>query len=315
MTIQENVLLSQHTNLRVGGPADYFVDATAEQELLEALAFAKKKEIPYFVLGGGTNVVIGDGGYRGLVVKNKMNEIKMVGMRGTIRSGESKAEQIIFVQADAGVLVNRLVRYTLDESLTGLENFLGQPGTVGGATWINAHNMNQNDFFGDHVSQARILEGDGEIKTVKQQYFKFGYDQSSLQKTGALVLSVIVRLTKSEKEKVWEKGNAAMHYRSDTQPKGSPTAGCTFRNITLSDAMRIGTPNHTRSAGYLIDAVGLKGKQIGGAKISGEHANFMLNIHNAKAADIMGLIRLAKREVKKKFGVSLKEEVVLVGEF
>jgi UDP-N-acetylmuramate dehydrogenase len=150
---------------------------------------------------------------------------------------------------------------------------------------------------------------------VPQHYFKFGYDESVLQYNGATVISVTLKLTKGNKDVIWEKATAAQNHRHNTQPKGYPTAGCTFRNISQADAFRIGTPNHTKSAGYLVDSCGLKGTQIGQAMFSKEHANFILNLGGATAADIQKLIRLAKKEVKEKYGVQLKEEIVLVGEF
>lgn len=315
INLLQNELLSNHTNFRVGGPADYFVEVKTQEDLLEAVEKAKKLGIPYFILGGGTNIVIGDKGYRGMVIKNKMDQIQIAGYKSSLQKPFEVGIKDVYVKSDSGVLLNRLVRYTLEQELSGIENFLGQPGTIGGAMYINAHNMDQKDFFGDHVAEATILTVKGELETVPQSYFKFGYDESSVQKNGAVVLSVIVKLIKGEKEAIWEKANAAQARRHATQPKGYPTAGCTFRNFDASDAFRIGTPNHTQSAGFLVDSCGLKGKRIGNAMFSNEHANFILNMGGATADDIRKLIRLAKKEVKAKFGVELKEEIVLVGEF
>ena len=315
ITILEQEPLSKHTNMRVGGPADYFVEVKTQEELIEAIEKAKGLKVPYFILGGGTNIVIGDRGYRGMVIKNKMDQIKVIGFKAGLQKASNVGVRDIYVKADTGVLLNRLVRYTLDQELSGIENFLGQPGTIGGAMYINAHNMKENDFFGDHVAQATLLHHNGELEEVPQHYFKFGYDESVLQYNGAVVISVTLKLTKGDRDVIWEKATAAQNHRHTTQPKGWPTAGCTFRNILQSDAMRIGTPNHTKSAGFLIDSCGLKGKQIGQAMISKEHANFILNLGGATAEDITKLIKLAKREVKAKFGVQLKEEIVLVGEF
>lgn len=315
INILEQELLLKHTNMRVGGPADFFVEVKTEEEMAEAVEKAKSLKVPYFILGGGTNIVIGDRGYRGMVIKNKMDQIKVVGFKAGLQKAASAGIRDVYVKADTGVLLNRLVRYTLEQELSGIENFLGQPGTIGGAMYINAHNMKENDFFGDHVAQATLLYQNGEIEEVPQSYFKFGYDESVLQQNGATVVSVTVKLAKGNKDLIWEKANAAQAHRHNTQPKGYPTAGCTFRNISQAEAFRIGTPDRTKSAGYLVDSCGLKGKQIGQAMFSTEHANFILNLGGATAADIMKLIKLAKREVKAKFGVQLKEEIVLVGEF
>lgn len=315
MNIQTDVPLCSFTNWRIGGPADFFVEVTTKKELEEAVAEARKRKIPFLILGGGTNILVSDEGFRGMVIKNNMNDISVVGFKGKIGKKGVSSVRHVLLKADAGVLTNRLVRYSCDQALSGLENFLGQPGTVGGAVYINAHNMNKHDFFGDHIVEADLLTQHGESLTVPSSYFKFGYDESSIQKTGDVVISVVVALTQmsDKKDDIWKKAEEAMKYRHTTQPKGFPTAGCTFRNIPLADALRIGTPDHTRSAGFLIDACGLKGKQIGHAKISDEHANFILNTGGATAADVKGLIDMAKTRVKKKFGVELHEEVVLVG--
>lgn len=307
--------MAQYTNWRIGGPADCFVEVATVDDLRQAVSYALKHSLPYRVLGGGTNVLVSDNGFRGMIIRNKSNEIRIVAYKGKIDQQADTTVRYVFVKADAGVLTNRLVRYTCDQALSGLENFLGQPGTVGGAMYINAHNMNQNDFFGDHVVEADILTQNGQIKTVATSYFKFGYDESTLQKTGETLLTATVALVQKqdEKKEIWEKAERAMAYRHTTQPKGFPTAGCTFRNISQADAFRIGTPNHTRSAGFLIDSCGLKGKQIGHAKISDEHANFILNMGGATAAEVKSLIDLAKSRVKEKFGVDLHEEVVLIG--
>ncbi|MCR4264024.1 MAG: UDP-N-acetylmuramate dehydrogenase [Candidatus Roizmanbacteria bacterium] len=312
----EQISLSQFTNWRIGGPADYFVEVDSLHALQEAIRFASEKKIPSYILGGGTNVLVGDKGFRGLVIKNKMNNISIIAYKGRISNSSDEDRKNVYVRADAGVLVNRLVRYALDQGLSGLENFLGQPGTVGGAMYINAHNMSQNDFFGNHVVEADIISDTG-VRSVPQSYFEFGYDVSTLQKTKETVVSVVVALEQrpDEKDQIWKKAEVAMQYRNRTQPKGIPTAGCTFRNISLEDAKRAKIPNAIRSAGFLIDACGLKGKQIGNAKFSDEHANFILNMGGATAEDVKQLIDLAKTKVKEKFAIDLHEEVVLLGEF
>ena len=315
MNIQQDIPLAPFTNWRVGGPADYFVEALTENDLIEAVAFARTKKFPFVILGGGTNVLVADKGFRGLVIRNKMGNSRIVAHKGKTTQDTSADTQSVYLSVDAGVLTNRVVRFTLDNAFSGIENFLGQPGSVGGAVYINAHNMDQHDFFGDHIVEARLMEEDGTIKTVPVDYFHFGYDESSIQQTKETVLSATLRLTRSDKKKVWEKAEKAMQYRHTTQPKGIPTAGCTFRNISAEDAARIKIPKGIRSAGYLIDRAGLKGMRVGNAKISEEHANFILNLGDATADDIKKLIEKAKDAVYDKYGIDLQEEVVLIGEF
>lgn len=307
-------ILARYVTFKIGGPADIFFIARSQQELISAVTVAKNHEVPVTILGGGTNVVIADRGIRGMVIKNETHGIRVVGLSGSVKKTESLIDSVV-IESDSGVLVNQLVRYTIDECLTGLEPFLGQPGTVGGAMYINAHNMRRGVFFGDHVVEASILGESGDFHVVPVSYFRFGYDESRLQDTGETVVSVKFRLKRGDKEQLWQVASASMTYRRETQPLGMASAGCTFRNIKKTDAIRLHTPNHTVSAGYLLDSVGLKGYQIGGAKFSDRHANFIVNTAQATAADILALMVEAKRRVKREFGIELREEVVLLGEF
>lgn len=312
--VQES--LAKYSSFRIGGPSDLFYRAQTKNEIIEAVRLAKKLEIPFFVLGGGTNLLVGDSGFRGLIIKNDTNNIKIIGIKGSNKVSEKNNKLVtrqIYIESDSGVPVNRLVRFTLDQSISGLEMFLGQPGTVGGAVYINAHNINYSSYFSNHLTSAKILDRNGEVEDVDKEYFHFGYDQSILQKNKKIVLTVIFKLETGEKEVLWEKAHQTLLYRQKTQPYGVFTSGCTFRNIALSDAMRLSTPKYTCSAGYLIDAVGLKGVMMGGAKFSEHHANFIINTKDAKASDVLKLIKQAKEKVKNKFGVELTEEIVMVG--
>lgn len=313
MTFLANEPLAKYTNVRIGGPADFLVVVKTLSELLAALDKAKEKKWPVFILGGGTNVLVSDSGFRGLVIKLALDELKIAGFRGQVKKQQSEVKKV-YVSAAAGVLINRLVRFCLDKNLAGLENFLGQPGTVGGALYINAHNMSVGDLVGNHLFQAEILTLSGKVKTVSRDYFDFGYDQSRLQTSREILLSAVFELEEVPAQTgLWEKARQATAYRQDTQPAGGGSFGCTFRNLTVAQAAKLALPNSIRSAGYLIDQCGLKGRQIGQAKISEKHANFILNLGGATAADVKKLIDLAKIEVKEKFRVDLEEEIVLVG--
>ena len=303
-------LLAPYTSIKIGGPADLFFEAESLPDLLQAVRLARRLKVPFFILGGGTNLLVADTGFRGLVIHNKTNNIQTVKIKGT-----GKIEEV-YLKVDSGVQVNRLVRYTLNEGLAGLEVFLGQPGTVGGAMWINAHNMRFGPkFFGDVVVTAEILKQNGEVVAVPAAYFQFGYDKSSLQQTREIVLTVTIKLQKEDKHKLWEIAQEVVAYRRDTQPLNFPSSGCVFRNISKQAAQQIQTPNRTTSTGFLIESVGLKGVQIGGAKFSEKHAAFIVNVAHAKAADVKALIDLAKNKVKSKYGIEIKEEIVLVGDF
>lgn len=305
--------LAAQTTFKIGGPAKFYFEAQTQEDLTKAVLAAKSLGIPYFILGGGSNLLVSDKGFLGLVIKNKTNKIKVLGYKGEVKDQRSKISQAL-VEADSGAFLNRLVRFTLDEGLAGLESFLGIPGTVGGGIYINAHYQDQ--FLGDYLFKAKILNPQGEISEVNQAYFHFGYDQCILQKTGEILLSAIFKLKGGgEKESCWQKATEALKFRQSRQPQGFPSAGCIFKNITLAQAMRLGTPGKTCSAGFLIEAVGLKGKQIGKAQISPRHANFIVNSGGARACDVIELINLSKRKVKERFGINLEEEIVYLKEF
>lgn len=309
----ENEPMVHYTTFKIGGPADLFYDAKTTDELVSAVTAARKLDVAVFVLGGGSNILVGDGGIRGLVVKNNTERIAIAGARGAYKKG--KQAGTVYVEADSGVVMNKLVRFTIEEGLGGLEMQLGLPGTVGGAMYMNSKWTRPAGFVGDAVYQATILTPKGDVETVPRVYFRFGYDQSIIQKSGDIILSVVFAVRQTDKEELWKIANTSMVYRHESQPQGIKSPGCTFRNISASDAMRIPTPNHTTSAGYLVDHAGLKGLEIGDAQISPVHANFIINRGNASARDVVYLIEQARKKVKEQFGVRLVEEIVRVGEF
>src|SRR3989344_6832410 len=307
-------VLKNYSSLRIGGPADLFYKAQNIPELITAVESAQKNKIDYFILGGGTNILFSDAGFRGLIIKNESGNIRLKGLTGR-RFAQSQAVSLvnkIYLEVDSGVTINRLVRNTVDQGFTGLENFLGQPGTVGGAMWINAHNVSESKYFGDFVKAATILNPKKGLLKVACEYFHFAYDYSVIQTSADIVLTVTLELAVGEKSELWKIARNSLYYRQKTQPTGVSSAGCIFRNIDKSDAIRLATPNYPCSAGFLLDACGLKGMTIGQARISDHHANFLVNIGNAKAVDVLELINLAQKRVKQKFNVNLKPEVVIL---
>jgi len=247
------------------------------------------------------------------VIKNSTQAITIRGAKGKRMGGAS--DELVFVAADSGVSMNRLVRFTIDAGLAGLEMQLGLPGTVGGAVYMNSKWTHPVGYVGDAVYQAEILTPVGERKQVPRSYFHFAYDTSSIQKTKDIVLSVIFSLRSDTKEHLWEIANGSIRYRQETQPQGVKSPGCTFRNISQAEALSVPTPNYTTSAGFLIDHAGCKGVRVGDAEISPVHANFIVNRGQATAADVVQLIELVRSRVQKEFGVRLEEEIVKVGEF
>lgn len=303
--------ISAHTTFKIGGPAEYYIHVDKIDDLIKVVRLADKHGIPFFVIGGGSNVIIADNGIEGLVVKNNCRKFDISSMLGKIQNKQINVNQTL-VSAESGVIMNQLVRFTIEEGLEGLEYQLGLPGTVGGGVCMNSNFPLKGSYVGDCVYRARLITKQGEIKEVDQAYFRFAYDKSILQETGEVVLSVIFQLLPHDKKILWERATEALEHRSKSQPKGL-SAGCTFRNIAISDAMRIPTPDNVTSAGFLIDKAGLKGKRIGDAMISDLHANFIMNMGNAKAEDVQKLVNLIKTEVKKQFGVQLVMEVKTLG--
>lgn len=297
-----NEPMSKHTTFKIGGEAEYYLEVENVDELVKAVHIARSLDIPLFILGGGSNIIVSDRGVAGLTIKNNCRAFSVlaVGVRSAL------------VQAESGVIMNQLVRFTIEEGLGGLEYQLGLPGTVGGGVFMNSNFPRKGTYVGDCVYRAKLIAKNGEVKEVDHDYFQFAYDKSRLQETGEIVLSVVFKLEATDKKKLWERGMEALSYRSDTQPKGA-SAGCTFRNISIVEATSIPTPDRITSAGYLIDKAGLKGFRIGGAQISDKHANFILNLGNAKTHDVTELVTAMKREVLKKFGVHLALEVRTVG--
>lgn len=309
----EHVLLAPYTTLKIGGPADLFCEVRTVEELVLAVGLARRFDLTLTILGGGSNVLIGDKGIRGLVIKNSSDAITIRGAKGRVVAGTS--ERIVYVAADSGVVMNKLVRFTCDEGLAGLQMHLGLPGCVGGAVYMNAKWTHPEGYVGDVVYQAEILDGENIRRIVPRSYFQFGYDHSRIQTTHDIVLRVVFALTQCDKAQLWDIANASIAYRRETQPQGVRSPGCTFRNISAAQALLASMPPSVTSAGYLLDHAGVKNLRVGDAEISNVHANFIVNRGKATASDVVQLIERAKEQVKSQFGVILEEEIVRLGEF
>lgn len=310
--IKQDELMSQHTSFKIGGPAEYYVALDKIDDLIKAVKIGRELGLQVFVFGGGSNIIVSDSGIKGLVIKNNCRKFDIASMKGTIKSGAMDVSYAL-VSAEAGVLMNQLVRFTIEQGFSGLEYSLGLPGTVGGAVAMNANYPKRNVFVVDSVYRVRVLTKDNEILELDRDMIGFSLNKSALQESGSIILSVIFRLVPSDKTALWERGTEAVTYRNETGPKGV-TSGCTFRNIGLSSAMRIPTPNHTTSPDYLIERAGLKGKRVGDAVVSESNPNYILNMGQATANDVLELVGLVKSEVHKKFGVQLLMEVKVIGE-
>lgn len=286
--IEENVSLSQFTTFRVGGPARYFLIARNFNELKAGIYFARDQQIPLFFLGKGSNVLVSDSGFDGLV-------IKLGGDFNSIRVDENK------IMCGAAALLAYAAREAAARSLSGLEWAAGIPGTAGGAVRMNAGAFGF-DMSGI-VESAVVLDTDAlELKKYSRQQLKFGYRQSSFA-ASELILEVTCKLSRADREKITATMESIFNERKKRQPLGVRSAGSIFKNPPED------------SAGRLIETCGLKGYMVGGAAVSEKHANFIVNTGNATAKEIYNLIRKIQQQVYEMSGVMLEPEIVMVGEF
>ena len=295
--MHEHAPLASLTTLRVGGPADLLAEVRSADEALATLRLARDAGVAVSWLGGGSNLLVGDGGVRGLVVR--------------WHGGAVTTPAPDRVRAEAGVTINGLVRHTIGHGLAGLAEWAGTPGTVGGAVRGNAHFKGR--MIAEAIVSVCVAARDGGVAHVPASEMEFGYDRSRLQRTGELALAADFRVSPGEPASLREEARRSLAFRKRTQPLALPSAGCVFQNpdpaaVRLPDGM-------PASAGALVDAAGLKGAECGGARVSPVHANFVVNEGGASARDVACLIKRMRVAVAERFGVSLEEEIVRLGEF
>ena len=326
---QTNIPLSEHTTFKVGGPADHLVIVKTSAELIEAVKDAREKNWPYLVLGNGSNTLVADSGFRGAVIINDSQEIKVLDKPGkeiealklkprfdalekaiqdlTGGGYDFKDYPPVWVKLDCGVTLPRAIFGLIAQGITGLEWFAGIPATVGGASFINLHGGNK--YWSDFLVEAEVLTADGELKTVGADYFNYDYDDSKIKKTKDTVVTVTMKLYRGPKDQALEIAKT-WSLKKSHQPQRS--AGCIFQNLDAKTQARLNLP--TPSIGYMMDKVfNLKGTQIGQARIGLKHAGFIENLGKATADDIFQLIKLMKQTAKDKFGLLLKLEIVPIG--
>jgi len=296
--LRRDVPLAPMTTFKVGGPADLFLETTSDEELVAALKTAHAAGIAVTMLGGGSNVLIADRGIRGLVIRPKGGAVAPIGDR--------------LVRADAALTINGLVRWTINRGYAGLEAWAGTPGTVGGAIYGNAHWKSTN--IGDLVESVRLVKPDGTLLQAPADRMEFDYDYSRLKRTGEIVVWAAFRVTAGADPAVLRPvARESLAFRKRTQPLESPSAGCIFMNPDqVRDRVPEGIPP---SAGALVDRAGLKGAANNGARVSPTHANFIINDGSASAADIKTLIERCRSAVRDQFGVTLRNEIIYLGEF
>lgn len=279
--------MKKHTTFRIGGPADYFVQPRKVEEIAEVIALCKESGIPFYIIGNGSNLLVSDAGFRGVIIQlfKNFNEISIEG-----------EEITVFAGAQNSVVAKR----ALEAGLTGFEFAAGIPGTVGGAVVMNAGAYGGE--IKDIIVEATVLDENGDIRVIPKDGLELGYRTSIIEKKGYVVLSARLLLKRGDKEAIRGRMEELKEQRVSKQPLDYPSAGSTFKRP------------EGYFAGKLIMDAGLRGFQVGGAQVSEKHCGFVINTGDATAEDVMTLMDEVRRIVMEKFGVELKPEVKRLGE-
>ena len=282
--IDEN--MSNHIHFKVGGPVDILLIPSKVSQVVETLKICKNENIPYFIIGNGSNLLVKDGGIRGVVIK--LSNLLSIEVNGNI------------IKASSGTLLEDVSKKAVENSLTGFEFACGIPGSVGGAVFMNAGAYDGE--IKNVIKEAEVLDRDGNIKVLSKEELELGYRTSKVMKDNLVVISATFELSKGDKEKIRERVNELTEKRESKQPLEYPSAGSTFKRP------------EGYFAGKLIQDAGLKGASLGGAAVSEKHSGFVINKDGATAEDVLNLIAHVQNEVKKQFGVELHTEVRIIGE-
>lgn len=279
--------MSRHTTFRVGGPADFFVTPKAKEEVRDVIRICKEAGMPYYIIGNGSNLLVSDAGYRGVIVQiyKEMNEVKVEGD---------------LVKAQAGALLSGIAAKALGAELSGFEFASGIPGTIGGACVMNAGAYGGE--MKDVLESVTVLTGEGKIIELGRNELELGYRTSVIAKKGYIVLGAVLKLERGDGEKIKTYMDELKEKRVTKQPLEYPSAGSTFKRP------------EGYFAGKLIEDAGLRGFQVGGAQVSEKHCGFVINRDHATAADIMELMRQVQIRVQENSGVNLEPEVKRLGD-
>lgn len=280
--------MSKHTTFRIGGPADFYLCPHSTKEVQQAVQICKEENLPYFILGNGSNLLVSDKGYRGVIIQLWKN-FSDISVKGCC------------ITAKAGALLSKVAAEALEAGLTGMEFASGIPGTIGGAVFMNAGAYGGE--MKDIIKEVKVLDDRGEVRVLLNEEMKLGYRTSIVKEKGYTVLSAVLELKKGEPSVIRETMEDLKNRRTSKQPLDMPSAGSTFKRP------------EGYFAGKLIMDSGLRGFSVGGAQVSEKHCGFVVNKGGATAEDVTALIREVQRRVKEKFGVELETEVRFLGEF
>ena len=280
--------MKRHTTFRIGGPADFFLLPSTVDEVRGILEICREEELPYFILGNGSNLLVSDKGYRGVIIQLYRNFSNI-----SVEGNE--------ICASSGALLSQIAAAARNASLTGFEFAGGIPGTLGGAVFMNAGAYGGE--LKDVLKEAVVMTEQGEILTLPVEKLDMGYRTSRIKKAGYLVLEARLVLEQGDMDKIRDITKNLTEKRVSKQPLEYPSAGSTFKRP------------EGYFAGKLIMDAGLRGYQVGGAQVSEKHCGFVINKGNATAADVLTLIENVREKVQERFGVTLEPEVKFLGEF
>jgi UDP-N-acetylmuramate dehydrogenase len=297
LSARRDVELAPYTTFKIGGPADLFCEPASANDLALAVSTARELGVPYFVLGLGANILIGDKGFRGIVIRNVAHHERW--------SDDGK------LWVESGAVMRDLISESVHRGWSGLEHFVGIPSTVGGAIWQNLHFLSpapdreRTVFIAEVFESCDILSAEGARKTVDAGYVNFGYDDTVFHHRADIVLAVTFALTPGDPDVMFRVMQENLSWRGARHPwlEINPSAGSIFKKI------------EGVGAGRLIDQCGMKGFRVGDAQISHIHANIMVNLGHASAREVRELIASAQKRVEEKFGHRLEPEISFVGEF
>ena len=286
--VYRNEPMKRHTTFRIGGPADYYLCPHSAKEIQKVVEICREEKLPYFILGNGSNLLVSDQGYRGVVIQlcKNVSDIRVEGC---------------LIQAKAGASLAKIAAEALEEGLTGMEFAAGIPGTLGGAGVMNAGAYGGE--MKDILKEVLVMDQQGRIFTLEKKDLKLGYRTSAVKEKGYIVLAAVLELRPGDREEIRKLMEDLKQKRVEKQPLDLPSAGSTFKRP------------EGYFAGKLIMDAGLRGFSVGGAQVSEKHCGFVVNTGGASASDVLTLIREVQKRVREKFGVELETEVKFLGEF
>lgn len=286
--VYRNEPMKRHTTFRIGGPADYYLCPHSAKEIQKVVEICREEKLLYFILGNGSNLLVSDQGYRGVVIQlwKNVSDIRVEGC---------------LIHAKAGASLAKIAAEALEEGLTGMEFAAGIPGTLGGAVVMNAGAYGGE--MKDILKEVLVMDQQGRIFTLEKKDLKLGYRTSAVKEKGYIVLAAVLELRPGDREEIRKLMEDLKQKRVEKQPLDLPSAGSTFKRP------------EGYFAGKLIMDAGLRGFSVGGAQVSEKHCGFVVNTGGASASDVLTLIREVQKRVREKFGVELETEVKFLGEF